>query len=216
MKASQQLRQTNRDLLSWLTWTNVLMSVLLLVAVIGTITGPTLGSLFNLYDISLGFVVIILCANLLSNPKILYGIHAPFTDDSENKPDEKIDETNTPTSEYVILAADATRYRKVLLDYFQGSNHYLSADFSLQSLSTDTGIPKHVLSQFINREFGMGFREYLNHYRIKYMIDHFDQPEWSNYTLEAKSRECGFNSRKTFIDHFKKTTGKLPKAYFNS
>jgi AraC-like DNA-binding protein len=60
----------------------------------------------------------------------------------------------------------------------------------------------------------MGFREFLNRFRIEYLIQIKDRPEWRNFTLEAISSECGFNSRITFINNFKQITGKSPSEYF--
>jgi len=77
-------------------------------------------------------------------------------------------------------------------------------------------VPRYTLSAFINREYNMGFREYLNRYRIKYMLANINNPEWEHYTLEAIALECGFSSRSTFINNFKEIIGETPSSYFKN
>ena len=80
-------------------------------------------------------------------------------------------------------------------------------------MAADVEIPRYLLSAFINREYGMGFREFLNRYRVQYFLDNLHTPSWSNLTLEAIAWQCGFNSRSTFINHSKKMTGKTPSEF---
>lgn len=87
--------------------------------------------------------------------------------------------------------------------------------FALLALKR-TGQSSSLLSAFINREYGIGFREFLNRYRVDYFKENLDNPDWKNLTLEAIAAEYGFNIRSTFIANFKKITGTTPSEYIKA
>jgi YesN/AraC family two-component response regulator len=89
---------------------------------------------------------------------------------------------------------------------------FLKQGFTIQDLSNQTGIPVYQLSPIINRHFKMNFSNWVNHYRIEYLIEQV--PNNPQLTLEAISRQAGFISRSTFINAFKKEKGATPREYF--
>jgi AraC-like DNA-binding protein len=101
-------------------------------------------------------------------------------------------------------------------NFFRDMKPFLNPDYSLELLVRDIHIPRYILSAFINREYGMGFREFLNRYRVEYMIDNLNKPEWQQFTIEAIASESGFNSRITFFKNFKQITGQSPSEYIKN
>jgi AraC-like DNA-binding protein len=73
--------------------------------------------------------------------------------------------------------------------------------------------PKSV-SYTINREFGKGFNEFLNQYRVEYAISKIEDGYLDDYTLEALGEISGFNSRTTFFNAFKKEMGFSPSEFW--
>ena len=112
--------------------------------------------------------------------------------------------------------AEQLRFKKLVEANFQERLVFLQHDYTLDHLVKDTRIPRYALSAFINREYGMGFREFLNRRRLEYMTVNFNCPKWQNYTLEAKAMESGFANRITFFKNLKQFTGKTPKEYFRA
>jgi AraC-like DNA-binding protein len=53
----------------------------------------------------------------------------------------------------------------------------------------------------------------VNSYRIEAFKELVAQPENKKLTLLGLAFECGFNSKSTFNDVFKKSTGKTPSQY---
>ena len=93
---------------------------------------------------------------------------------------------------------------------------FLRPGFTLTDMAVETGIPRHVLSHFINREYGMNFNSLINNFRVSYLKNIPGQdPDWKRLTLEALGRMAGFNSRNTLIKAFKKCTGECPSDYFS-
>jgi YesN/AraC family two-component response regulator len=69
------------------------------------------------------------------------------------------------------------------------------------------------ISQIVNSSTGNNFATYINHYRVedakKFILD----KEFQNYSLLAIGLECGFSSKTTYYNSFKKITGLTPNAY---
>jgi AraC-like DNA-binding protein len=94
--------------------------------------------------------------------------------------------------------------------HFERDLPYLRVRYSLDDLAETTGIPRHRLSAFFMKEYGVSFPSLLNRYRIAFLEQNLERPDWQRYTLEGIGRECGFNSRNSFIKSVKKFMGKKP------
>lgn len=90
---------------------------------------------------------------------------------------------------------------------------YLDPDLDLSKLAELLEINPKQLSQTINRSFSMNFYEFVNSYRIEAFKKRLQQPESEKLTLLGLAFECGFKSKSTFNDVFKKNTGKTPSAF---
>jgi AraC-like DNA-binding protein len=90
---------------------------------------------------------------------------------------------------------------------------YLSHGFSLQELSSKTGINVPTLSALINREYRMNFNDFINQYRVAYFKELLLNEDYHRWTLEALAYKAGFNSRTTFIRAFTKFACCSPSQY---
>jgi AraC-like DNA-binding protein len=218
--SSQKLKSQNFTLINWLAILNSLLAALIAVAVFTSVIAPIRKTAYNLPDTSLGLVTVIICLILFFKPKVLYGIYQPINNPAVEKmpvpEDEKGSIDNEEPEKISISDKDALRIRAAIESLFREKKVFLNHDYSLDLLVKDTNIPRYLLSTFINREYRIGFREYLNKCRIEYLISNLGKPEWKNYTLEAMAEECGFNSRSTFINNFKLITGKTPSEFIRS
>ena len=106
--------------------------------------------------------------------------------------------------------------RSTVEAFIHGERPFLRPGFTLTDMAVETGIPRHVLSHFINREYGMNFNSLINTFRVSFLKNIPGQdPDWKRLTLEALGRMAGFNSRNTLIKAFKKCTGECPSEYFS-
>ncbi|HLO82856.1 MAG TPA: AraC family transcriptional regulator [Chitinophagaceae bacterium] len=215
--SSAKLKSENSTLINWLFILNSLLASLIVVAVFTSVIAPIRKTAYNLPDSSLGLVTVIICLILFFRPKILYGIYQPAYKTVIEKKSISIDQAVMPEmvemEKISINDKDALRIRKAIDDIFRDKKVYLDQEYSLDKLVKDTHIPRYLLSTFINREYGIGFREYLNKCRVEHFLANLGKPEWKNYTLEAMAVECGFNGRSTFIKNFKLFTGKTPSEF---
>jgi AraC-like DNA-binding protein len=231
-QAKVKVLSDNQGLIKWLQILNGLLTGLIFAALFVAVIAPIKKTAFNLLDLSLGTFVLSICVQLFIRPKFLYGIFKPSPNQlipvsaslqakvSDLKGKEDADETEIELlkqgPQLIITEEDAFRYKQLIEKFFIEHQPYLSLDYSLEQLVKDINVPRYILSAVINREYGMGFREFLNRYRVEYLIKNKDRPDWKNYTLEAIAAQCGFKSRVTFINNFKQITGKSPSEFFKN
>lgn len=98
-------------------------------------------------------------------------------------------------------------------EYMIDQKPYLAHGFSLQELSSKTGINVPTLSALINREYRMNFNDFINQYRVAYFKDLLLNEDYHRWTLEALAYKAGFNSRTTFIRAFTKFACCSPSQY---
>lgn len=221
--ASAKLLADNAGALQWLKQLNSMLMALTVIALVASVMAPLIKTNFNLISLALGTFVLIICLNLFTRPKILYGIYQPFIAvihkaanavdiDTKNilEPDNLQATINISQS---IDVTDTSRYKKLVETHFNDKRPFLNATYSLEQLGADTGIPRTILSAFINKEYGMGFREFLNRHRVDYLIQNLHRQEWKQFTIEAIAIECGFGNRNTFFKNFKQITGQTPSDY---
>lgn len=227
-KARSKVIASNHAVLQWITILNYTLALLLLASIVSTVISLNSSIDFHITDIAIGSVAFIICLALFTNPKILYGLHIPiaFSEDEsafnplssdsfseENIIKQPFDKTIQLAETVRISTADALDYKKIIKDHFETKKPFLQSDYVLTQLVKELKIPRYALSAFINKEYNMGFREFLNRHRIEYMLQNLNRPEWQNFTLEAIAGECGFCSRTTFIKNFKEVTGQTPSNY---
>lgn len=117
--------------------------------------------------------------------------------------------------EPVLVIADdlVENYYKTLMGYIENSKPYLKEDCSIQSVSEDTKIPVHHLSNILNKHFQKNFPEFINEYRILEAKKLLSTSHSKKMTLESIGYECGFGSKSSFNKAFKKHTNLTPSKF---
>ena len=90
---------------------------------------------------------------------------------------------------------------------------YLDENISLPVLADKLMLSTHQLSEFINKNQGKKFNDFINEYRIekaKKILK--EKPE---YTILAIGFEVGFKSKSAFNTAFYKHTGTTPSEFKN-
>ncbi len=93
---------------------------------------------------------------------------------------------------------------------------YLNPDLDLNQLSELLDRNPRQVSHTINRKFSMNFYEFVNGYRVEAFKKRLQDPGHEKLTLLGHALECGFNSKSTFNEAFKKHTGTTPSQYVKS
>lgn len=92
---------------------------------------------------------------------------------------------------------------------------YTDPGLTLEKLSSLVKIPRHHLSEVLNQYLHQPFYQYINDYRMKEVLRLLDQCRQQQVTpnILSLAYEAGFNSKSSFNQYFKKTTGYTPTEY---
>lgn len=96
---------------------------------------------------------------------------------------------------------------------FEVDKVYLNTGLTIKKLSEQIGVPKAVLSHYINNTLNLSFPNFLADYRVNEALRLFNDPACDIYTIEAIGEMCGFASRQVFHKHFKRRTGVPPRRF---
>ncbi len=94
---------------------------------------------------------------------------------------------------------------------FEEEKIYKDPDLSLANMAERLNVNRTTLSNTINQQYGMSFREMLNNYRIEAAKEYL-QKNPSATQLEI-AMACGFKSASSFNHKFKELTGETPNTW---
>ncbi len=118
------------------------------------------------------------------------------------------------TEKYKRNKIDASEVRLIqtrLQQLITTDRLFLDANLSISKVAGLLQISSVKISQTLNEHLNTNFNDYINSYRIeaaKKMIE-----KEHTFTLEAIAMDCGFNSKSTFYNAFKKQTGTTPSKF---
>lgn len=93
---------------------------------------------------------------------------------------------------------------------------FLDEDISLPQLARIMSINPNYLSQVINERFQKNFYDFINFYRVEEFKRIVIIEKNRNKTFFALALDCGFNSKASFNNSFKKITGNTPTQFVKS
>ncbi|MDA3853852.1 MAG: helix-turn-helix domain-containing protein, partial [Bacteroidales bacterium] len=96
------------------------------------------------------------------------------------------------------------------------SQVYLNPDLKINDVALVMQHSTQEISQAINQNFGQGFTDFINTYRVDRIKEELKKSENKHLTLPAIANKGGFNSKSSFYRAFKKVTGQTPADYWSS
>jgi AraC-like DNA-binding protein len=140
---------------------------------------------------------------LLNNPKYFSYEYIP----TEVNTKKVIQIKNTE-----LLTLDNRHFQK-LEKLCKNSQLYRDSTLNREKVAEKLGISAGYVSQLVNTITGRNFTNYINHYRVEAVKKCILDSEFENYSLLGIGLECGFTSKTTFYNAFKKVTGMTPNSY---
>lgn len=103
--------------------------------------------------------------------------------------------------------------REKLLNFMANKKPFLDPALALDGLAAQLELKRHHLSQVINQEFGQNFFEFINKYRVGEFKALVKKNDNAHLSILGLAFDCGFNSKATFNQVFKKMEGITPSAF---
>jgi AraC-like DNA-binding protein len=104
-------------------------------------------------------------------------------------------------------------YYDSLVTFMNEKKPFLHEDLTIRELSEMVSIPIHHLSIVINSRLNRNFTTFINEYRIAEVRRMLKDEQPDNINILAIAFRCGFNSKSSFNNVFKKITGETPSQY---
>lgn len=129
-------------------------------------------------------------------------------EDEAEEPQKYIDSKLTDEHKKELLTA--------ILEKMKEEKPYLDKDFSLEGFAKQLGSIRSYVSQTINEELKLNFRNFVNQYRVSEARQMLTKPENKHLTIESIAYEVGFGSKSSFNAAFKAHTGITPSFFMKS
>ena len=100
-----------------------------------------------------------------------------------------------------------------LHSYLKNDKAFTSSGITLGEVANKIEVPKHYISESLNKYKDISFTDFLNGMRVKEAKNMLKSSEFENLKVESVGYAVGFNSKTTFYNAFKKETGKSPAYY---
>jgi len=185
----------------------------------------------NFFLLIASIIYFLVNMSILFYPQIMYGlpieyfskkIEPPLVDEIQSNNDllieePLVDDVNIENGETLLLFSEEyiNFINKILNGYLKDQS-YLSENFKLSLISSESGIPIHHLTYYFNFILKTSFSDWRNKLRIDYAIFLFNQDVHKQMNLNGIAEKCGFSIPSTFIRSFKKYTDKTPSEYLKS
>jgi AraC-like DNA-binding protein len=165
---------------------------------------------FDPYFVIFGFIAV------FSMVYSFYGIKQPVIFGEEVIPDNAYIYDKKETEKYSrsgLKDAQAEKYLARLISFMESGKPFLDGNLAIQDLADKTGISRHHITQVLNENYKRNFFTFINEYRVREVIERFNNKKFDNYTILAIALDSGFNSKSTFNSFFKSQTGLTPSEY---
>ena len=210
-KIKSSFNKQTKLVVQWIKVFNILISTtvfsfLLLVAVlfVGMSQKEANQDFARFSMLLLSLSILYLSSYLILNPQLLFGL--PYV---KNSPIRSV----TDEVENTNVKEDFDEEAKVISDYFDREKPYLTHQLTIRDVSVAVDIPLHELSFILNRYFEQRFTDYVNGYRIKYVVEKIKEGYLNQYTQEALALEAGFKTKHGFYDAFRKVHSCTPAEF---
>ena len=103
-----------------------------------------------------------------------------------------------------------------LEDLMKGTLIFKQKGITVNEVARQLDVTPHLLSAVLNNHYNQRFTDFINQYRITYLIELIESDTaYKQFTIEGLSMEAGFSSRAPFYAAFKKYTGTTPSEYLS-
>lgn len=111
---------------------------------------------------------------------------------------------------------ESSKLKQKLEQLLYQEKNYLTPELNLNQLAAELDVQPYIISQLINQEYNQNFFNFINGFRIEFVLEKIQNGDLKDTTLVGLAYDSGFNSMSTFNRAFKKKMGCTPKEYNKS
>ena len=194
-------------ILNWLTKFNYCISftnLTFLIFVIGVVYSlankQPLNEVVLYAAIPISISLLYLSSYLIINPKVLAGL--PYIGkEFKNNPKSLIKDVN-----YDLEIA-------TIKSFFEVHKPFLQPSLTIGQLSLSLDLSPKVVSFIINQCLSQNFNDFVNSYRVAFLIESMQEGSLKNYTIQALALQAGFANKTSCMNAFKKIHQCTPSQY---
>jgi len=159
---------------------------------------------------------------LFFRPEILYGVKGVFLNEhamsDEDQEIESVSGGQAPESreDRYISFDELKRISESISILMEVQQPFLKSHYSLLDMSKDTGLPRKMISAYLNLHLKQTFHDFMNMHRVECLVGLMTDQKNGHLTLYALAEQAGFGNRTSFINAFKKFKGDTPSAFLKS
>ncbi|RHJ84890.1 AraC family transcriptional regulator [Parabacteroides sp. AM08-6] len=127
----------------------------------------------------------------------------------ETHPEEQADMPDTENTTQNITGKEELLFEKFRL-LISGQEMYRNPKLTRDEITTRMGINKNILSTMLQKCAGMNFTDYVNHFRLAYVLERLAD---SDDTIETIAEEAGFGSARNLYRVFRNKYDMSPTDY---
>jgi AraC-like DNA-binding protein len=225
---SKRMQKVDKQSIRWLFILNGFLTLNYVSTFYTSFIKPT--SSYPVLETSIMFAfTIVICFFILSispffSPFLIYRQKEEI-DINPVQPTPVSEQLSNPTHE--ISDEKLLKKRKVLLtdervlEIASAMDHAISKQqlfkkaTKIGDLANYLNLSPRYLSYVLSRHYELHFNDYINSFRINYIIELMESTQDKNFTFETMAKEAGFSSRTTLFTAFKKRIGVSPTQYLN-
>lgn len=176
--------------------------------------------------------MILFCISILSlyiqlNPELVFSRNLAQERPKERKHHRNQGSSKSEAGKYLrgveqdvlVQKEDTTLDEQVmfqLAELFEKEHIYREQSLLVGDLAKRLGVSVRDLPLYFRHQFNSDFKTLVNDYRVCLARKKIEEGYLDDYTLEALGEHCGFSSRTTFFNTFKKKFGKSPNDYWKA
>jgi AraC-like DNA-binding protein len=115
-----------------------------------------------------------------------------------------------------VSPEDLVRLSDKLKQLFEKEKPYLDPEFRLSDLAKLLSLKPYQASYFLNQSLQESFYDLVNRARIEEVKRRLKDPKYQHLNILGVGFDCGFNSKSSFVEAFKKWTHQTPSEYRRS
>lgn len=166
----------------------------------------------EMFDIVMSFRVLATLISINIFVVGFYGLRQPIIFKQEQEVLEEITDKEKYKSSNLSEEESEGILRKLELR-MKNDMLYSRQNLGISDLAREMDVSKHRLSQVINAQLGSNFYDYINRFRVDEFKSRLYDPQYEHLTMLGIALECGFSSKSSFNQVFKRFEGLTPSQF---